>query len=634
MGERLEKWPGLRRSAVLEITRADGANGENDPALYDVTISSEYEVKRWMGIEVLGHGKGEVDLSRLKDGAALLLNHDPDRQIGVVEEASLDVEARKVRGRIRFSRGVLGREVEQDVKDGIRRQISVGYQVERVKLIERSDGDEGKIDKYRITRWLPYEVSVVSVAADPTVGVGRGETGGEFPVVIEDGGSTVEEGERIMPEKPKEDAPVAGTVATRAIDGKDAAKEVREIVKLARAHGFEDRIEKWLDEGKTLDEVRIIILDEKTTRGTAVKPEPTIVRMPEKDAKAYSYARAIMGALERRAGGKFDGLEREVHDEIASRLPAGYASQGGVFVPISTGKRALDTKTLGKGAEMLREEQGELIELLRNRAVVVGKGARVLSGLGAPIAFTKQKSGMTFYWIGENPAAAVTASDLGLGLALLSPKTLMGQGSFSRQLLLLGNPDVEGMVRDEIANGHALAIDKGAIHGLGAAGQPTGIYVGADVNSKAMGGVPSFALLVDMQTEVAKDNADLGTMGWVTTPGMAGKMRQTLVASAAGSEMIWQGTFRDGVMVGYPAAASNQISSLMTGSDETGGTEHGIIFGNWSSLVIGMFSAMELIVDPYTDAGKAMIRITSFQMADILARHGESFCKATGATIA
>jgi len=191
------------------------------------------------------------------------------------------------------------------------------------------------------------------------------------------------------------------------------------------------------------------------------------------------------------------------------------------------------------------------------------------------------------------------------------------------------------MVRDEIAIGHALAIDNIAIHGIGAAGIPMGIYYAADVNAQAMGSaVPTFPLLVAMETAVAVDNAAIGALGWVTTPQMAGVFRTTPQhATYPAANWMWEGNMLEGSIAGYRAMASNQISATMSGSAETGGAEQGIIFGNWNDLIIGMFSGLEIIVDPYTDAGKAMVKLTSFQMADVLTRHGQSFAKSTAATL-
>jgi hypothetical protein len=137
----------------------------------DLSFSSEYPVERWFGVEILDHSDKSVDLSRMNGQAALLLNHDPDRQIGVIEKAW--VQDKKMHATVRFSSSPLGEEIFRDVKDGIRNLVSIGYRLtDRKKVVmEEIDGKE----TYRFMEWQPYEGSIVSVPADPTVGVGRNQ---------------------------------------------------------------------------------------------------------------------------------------------------------------------------------------------------------------------------------------------------------------------------------------------------------------------------------------------------------------------------------------------------------------------------------------------------------------------------
>jgi HK97 family phage major capsid protein len=273
-------------------------------------------------------------------------------------------------------------------------------------------------------------------------------------------------------------------------------------------------------------------------------------------------------------------------------------------------------------------EPGEFIELLRNASIATRLGARVLPGLQGPVSFPKQTGAGTATWVGENPGSDVSESDATLGAVGLAAKTLQSTTSYSRQLLRQAIIDVEQMVRQDLTAVHALAWDRAVFHGGGTL-QPTGIYAASGVNAVAIGGVPTFGKLVDMITEVAIDNAILGKLGWATTPGLAGVLMQTLVASAAGSAMIWSGKITEGQVAGYTAIASNQIASnLGTGTDE-----HGVVFGNWDDVIIGTWGAMEIVVDPYRLKKQGMIELTSFEMVDIALRHPESFCKGTGATL-
>lgn len=414
------------------------------------------------------------------------------------------------------------------------------------------------------------------------------------------------------------------SVIRAGLDAKDL-REIAELTNIAAKYGVADKVAAWIDQGLTPAQIGKEILFAAASK-PAPQPSAEMLDMPESDRRRYSYARAILMA----SSGDVDGLEREVHDELAKKVPTGYKPRGGVFVPVRLRPSAagLDTRTAKQGAEVVVQEPGELIDLLRNMAVAVRLGARMLTGLQGPTSFSKQTGAGTATWVGENPGSDVADSNLTLGIATLNPKTLQSSTSYSRQLLATASIDVESLVRSDLAAIHALAWDKAVFHGSGAANEPAGIYVAPDVNAVAMGGAPTFGNLVNMATEVAKDNALFGTLGFATTPGMAGKLMQTLVASAAGSSMIWTGNHLEGSVAGYRALSSNQISSTLGA-----GSEHGIVFANWSDVLVGMWAGLEIITDPYRLKKQGMIEVTSFQMTDVLLRRGESFTKATGATL-
>lgn len=406
-------------------------------------------------------------------------------------------------------------------------------------------------------------------------------------------------------------APVAG-----------ATTEAAEIVSLCIKHGVADQAEAFIRNGLSREQVALQIIDAVASK--PVVPATAPLQMSAREQQAYSYQNAIKAAIDIREGRPAAGLEVDIHQELAKKQPVNYSAKGGIFMPLNT---SLTTSGSGTGAEVVRTQYGDLIDLLRNMAVTTRLGATTLTGLTGPVTFPKQTGASTLTWTGE-AGSAVTESNVALGTVTLSPKTAMAKGSLSRQLIIQSSPNAEQLIRNDLAAIAALGIDKAAIHGAGSSNEPDGLYHLSGVNAVAMGGVPTFGKLVDMTTECAKDNALLGNLGWVTTPGMAGKLRQTLVASAAGSEMIFTGNNENGQLAGYKAFASNQVSSTLVG-----GAEHGIVFGNWSDLIIGTWGGIEITVDPYTLADQGLIRLILFLMTDIVVRHPESFCKATGATI-
>lgn len=623
----------LARSMTFE---RDAVNAE--ARTVELAFSSEEPYPRWFGTEVLDHSKKSIRLDRLKSGGPLLLEHEPEDIIGVVESVDLGPD-RVGRAVVRFGKSAAAEEAFQDVVDGIRRNVSVGYRVH--KMLLESEGADGADPVYRVTDWEPLEISIVAVPADPTVGIGRSDADADFETEIEGEATAVNAAAQpdAAPLETTQEKSIMTTpditvieTAARADAQKAERSRVADIAALGEAHakrGGDKLAMQFIQSGKGVDEFRAALLD---MAASAPETDTMTIDLSARDAKNYSYTRALAAALARAEGQNCSGFEVEISQDIERHLPANAKRNGGIFVPLSLQRTAVSEalyNTSGKGASTVFTQAGEFIDLLRNASVAVALGARVMSGLTGPISFPKQTAGATVYWMPENDGTNVTASNATLGSVSLTPKTMQGTTAFSRQLMAQSSIDVENFIRTDLAAAHALAWDLAVMHGSGSNNQPTGIYSASDVNSVAMGGVPTFGKLVDMITEVLKDNALAGSLAFATTPGMAGKLAQTLVASAAGSNMIWSGSLNDGNVAGYKAVSSNQVSAVLGG-----GSEHGLIFGNWAEAMIGMWGALELVVDPYALKKQGMIEVTSFQLADVALRHGQSFAKATGATIA
>lgn len=658
MSNRVEQWPLLYRVFTGTITKAPAvlpAEGERaaaedaaaeDPAktVYDVAISSEEPVDRWFGTEILSHSKQAVDMSALRNNAPLLFNHDRDQFIGSVRNARVD-DDKKVRGGVRFlSADPRAQILRQGVDDGDVSQISVGYEIKKVKRVRAGDPEAGTRDEYLVTRWIPREVSVVSMAADQTVGFGRSAAADEkFAVEIEDEEELhteppVEE-EREMPEQKKDETPAGGVEVS-------PSKLAADIVRLCTAHGRAVDAPEILERARTLDEAKALVLDKLATGGRASTPaREGSIELPAKDRRKhkYSYARAIyQKALEKEGEGKFDGLEAEVDQELRRTIPEGHKLRpGSILLPHrlspvpEEGERAypLDASvTATEGQELVFKTQGEFIELLRARLACINLGARMISGLVGNVGFPRQTGAGTAAFVAEEAAGSdsMAAFDQVVG----TPKNLMSTTGYTRQLLAQSTPDVDGIVKADLAAIHQRLLDKRAIHGTGTSPDPRGIYntsgvgvVNMDPAAGNVDTVPTFAKMVDMIGKVADGNADAGRLAFLTTPLLAATLKKTLVASAAGSDMIWTGNFQNGNVAGYPAMASNAVSKTMLNAVnvDTGGAEHGIVFGNWEELLFLLWGAMEAIVDPYSAKKSGRIEVTTWQLCDIIVRHGASF---------
>ncbi len=155
----------LQRAFEFDRTKID-----EEKRTVVIGVSSEEPVERRFGMEVLGHNEDEIDMEFMSQGRSpLLLDHDATKQIGVVEEFGIDAENKRTVAKVRFSKNQMADEVYRDVLDGIRQNISVGYQVNSMaKEEEERDG----VPVYRVNSWSPLEVSAVSIPADQSRLVG------------------------------------------------------------------------------------------------------------------------------------------------------------------------------------------------------------------------------------------------------------------------------------------------------------------------------------------------------------------------------------------------------------------------------------------------------------------------------
>lgn len=407
----------------------------------------------------------------------------------------------------------------------------------------------------------------------------------------------------------------------------------REITEMAHEHGMADKAAEWIESGKSANAIGREILRLKGQSLTAMSPpDPAqLVDMTEKEQRRYSMHRALLAAASNDWADA--GFELEIHEEIERKLkrPA-----KGLYIPTGLGgfgqpQAALTTDTQYSGQELVFTERGSFIEMLRSRLVTTRLGATFLPGLVGDVAFPRQTTAATLEWRAEDPQSNQSDSALALDQLVLSPKEAQATTAFSRKLLAQSTPMVEGIVRNDLAAIAARGVDRAALHGTGISNDPTGIYAASGVTPVAMGGAISYAKVVELETVIFAGDADVGVMGYATTPGVRGaaKTTQQFSGDSAGAP-IWTGG-ADGEMNGYQAVASTQVSKTLGSASPP--AEHGIIFGVWSELYIGEWGAMEIIVDPYTKKKQGLIEVTMHLMADVGLRHAEAFAKGTGLTV-
>jgi HK97 family phage major capsid protein len=337
------------------------------------------------------------------------------------------------------------------------------------------------------------------------------------------------------------------------------------------------------------------------------------VGLTPKEVRQFSFVRAINALAnpqDKRAWANA-AFEREVSD--AAQKTYGRSAQG-IFVPneVVHAKRDLNVGTNSAGGFTVATDllAASFIEMLRNRSVVQRAGATVLNGLVGNVAIPKQSGAATAYWVAES--GAPTESQQTLAQVTMSPKTVGAYTDFSRKLMIQSSIDIESMVRRDLATVIALAIDTAALYGTGANNQPTGIKLQSGINTKDFAATnPTFAELVGMESELATDNADIGTMTYLFNPAQRGALKTTEKSSTSAGQFVWES---GNTVNGY----RTEVSSQVTAGD--------VFFGNFADLLIGFFSGLDLMVDPYSNSTSGTMRVVALQDTDIAVRNAVSFC--------
>ena len=609
--------PGTRceRAATFDRAAVD-----DEARTVELAFSSEQPYERWWGVEILDHSPQSIRLGRLSSGGPLLMDHDARDHVGVIESVRIDAD-RVGRAVVRFGRSQRAEEIFQDVKDGIRRNVSVGYMIHKATLVETREDQE----IYRVTDWEPHEVSLVSVPADASVGVGRAM---EDPRTVEQD----EQAETPKPQAIKElrvmttetQAPDLAGIEQRAREGEH--KRAADIIAIGEKYSLQSLASDAVRSGMPVGEFQAKAIEALSSRA---KPTADI-GLTEREARRFSMVRAIAAlaatGAESRKAREAAAFEIECSQAVADKI--GREARG-VFVPNEVQKRDLVVGTTTAGGHLVSTDllASSFIDLLRNRMSVMRAGAQMLTGLQGNIAIPRMTGAATAYWVTEGNAQ--TESQQAFDQVTMSPKTVGAFTDLSRKLLLQSSVDVEGLVRRDLATVLGLEIDRVALNGSGTAPQPRGVLqtsgIGAVVGG-TNGLAPTWAHIVELWSDVAAANADFGTTAFVTNSKVIGKLMTTEKATGT-AQFVCPG-FPDasGVtsIAGARAVVSNQVPSNLT-KGTSSGVCSAIAFGNWADLIVGMWGVLDLMVDPYSNSTSGTVRVVALQDVDVAVRHAESF---------
>ncbi len=365
-----------------------------------------------------------------------------------------------------------------------------------------------------------------------------------------------------------------------------------------------------------------------TTEPTGAPVTVNVIKERGDNVEKIRSSHVFAAAVKALHSGKLDGLAREMHDEATKEAhEVGLRDYGkGIMIPsfiqqrVAPGfhKRDMST-TVTDGGYTIATETGQLIPYLDPQGVISRLGVRFLPGLVGNIDFPRVSGTTTAVWAAEQ--AASTESNPTTDRVQMAPNRLTAWSDFSTQLLRQSSINIENFVRDRLMKARDNALDVALLAGAGG-DAPTGITGTSGVNVVTIAASPTWAKIVQFETDVATDDAlNDGAIAYLTTPGVAGILK-TIKRDVAGNGFIWEGNNVGGGSInGYRALTSTLVP--------TGSGGHSMYFGDWSRAIVGQWGGSELMLDPYTGLTTATMRIVLNTWHDIAIEQGKAFAYST-----
>ena len=604
----------------------------------ELSFSSEAEVERYYGIEILDHASGSVRLGRLNNGGALLVNHDRNDQVGVVESVTIGAD-RRGRAVVRFGKSARANEIFQDVVDGIRRLVSVGYRVHRTDTTQT-----GGVETVRVIDWEPYEISLVSIPADHSVGVARGEVEPSrgpsnssphttnvnraqiiaalraaniafrddmsddelralLPVATPAPAPAVQRAADPAP------APAPQIVVTREAPPQQSAADaiaaerqrvagINAIADQMRANGVQIDANRALGDGSGVEAFRSVAFEAMLAqRNTGFNPSmPGPSRGEIRDMDRFDLGPALRAMAE---GSPLSGIERELLTEgVNEARAAGIQNPGSLMLPSMFVRRQQRdmTATGGSGGDQggmtVQTNRVGLLDDFFNGSVIRQLGATVLPGLVGNLELPRLIAGTAAAGKAENAAAdEVTPTT---GTLNLTPKRLPAFINISQQLLLQSSVAIEAMIRMHLTNQMLATQEAAFFHGTGTA-MANGIAAASGIGSVAggtNGAAPTYAHIVGLESAVDTVNGLGGSLAYATNGQIRGKLKQTPKQGSGVEGNFILSDMSPNTLNGYRAEFTNAISRTLTKGSSS--VASAIFFGNFVDYVVGYWGGLSL----------------------------------------
>ncbi|NRA68570.1 MAG: phage major capsid protein [Pseudobacteriovorax sp.] len=631
----------MERRRFFEITDR-GSTLDLDLEKREVTFpfSSSYEADRgWFKETVDQTG---VDLRRLQDGGALLLCHDRNQQIGKTLRSWMGDDGR-LYTRVKFSRSGLAENVFQDVIDGIRRNVSFSY---RVKDFREDGEDERGVMRVTVTQCEAMEVSIEPIPADPTVGMNRSQVKNIAQKTniskqpSSEGDDDVKRNQIMKRDGAGASSGVGGgSLQGAGADGGQAGTpsssgldqdEVLEIISLGSEHNRMDLAKDIIARGGSASDMARAVLKNISTNAHITPPvnddigTGSLAGLTTREAANFS----IFNAVKAEATRNWDDYGHE-RDIILAAKKRTNQNQEGIPIPkevlyTAWGRNLEGVSTTAQDSigPAIRTNLMSYIETLEANTVVKQAGATTITGIQGNLEMPRGTNSVRATWVAEG--GETTKTKLLHDKVRLIPNGLRSEVELTRLSLNQASVAMEPIIRRQMALKHALATDHAIFFGDGQ-DKPLGITKNPRVRRLRLGredggGELDWPAVVRMQTAVRSANAAGSQLAYITTPAVAGALKTTEKATNTAQFIMME----DDRLNGKPAYDTTNIEETNLEGNRISAFET-MIYGNWSSVIIGEFGDMYILVDPYSGSNRDLISIKGTMYVDMDLEHPESF---------
>lgn len=404
-------------------------------------------------------------------------------------------------------------------------------------------------------------------------------------------------------------------------------ERVQEIAAIGRIHNMVELADKAIEAGTTIDTFRAQTLARLKDSGALRLAESSELGLSRREIEQYSFVKAILSQDPTYAA-RHGGIEVEAGKAMAQKLGK---EPRGLFVPREAlyGTRDLEVGTPSAGGYLRPTDHlGDgFIDLLRAQSLILQLNPTRMQSLRGDVSIPRKTASATASWLAES--APAIESQPAFGQLVLRPRTIGAMTDFSRKTLLQSSPDVENLVRMDLAAILGNGLDRAIVNGSGVGAEPLGILGTSGVASVSLGangGAITWDAVLEMERLLASSNADVGNLAYLTTPEARKKLKATLQVTGVASDFIWQAGSEPsaGRMNGHAALASTSVPANLTKG--TGTALSAVILANWSDLVVGDWSGLDLVVDPFSFSSSGTTRVVALMDVDIGLRRVESFC--------